>query len=479
MLHSSDWYTFQQNIYHTGVNADITITLPLYLNWSTTVSDEVLNQVTVVEDRVFVTNYFPYTHSCQCSFCYCLDANTGSVLWTKYFDKGDLSQVTCDNNIAYLQKARDDTSAYVVAFDIFAGTEIWKEYYPSQGQFLLTTLVYDDRIFFPGGVFGGLYCSDLAFGQMQWFQPFDEYQSLTPTAFDSIVYVSQGDMLTAYSIGSGNKLYTKELTSYSNKKNSSGGFTFSTPVIDSTRQVLYCASSNTLFAYDIVDTTVIWTLPGVFQYQISSCPSCHPYSTSPVIYEDKLFIVNDNHLVAINSLDTSTLWSFSGDSSLTYNPVIGDGVIFVSSDENVFALAINSGDMLWTYNIGGHLSLGNQGLYIASKGTIYYFGDIVTEVPINPVADTFNQINKSFPNPFNPTTTIQFSLPHKSIVSVDIINIRGQIVNSFGDLEFNSGLHEIIWDGKDSFGQDVSSGVYFYRISAGTLTLSNKMILMR
>ncbi len=76
-----------------------------------------------------------------------------------------------------------------------------------------------------------------------------------------------------------------------------------------------------------------------------------------------------------------------------------------------------------------------------------------------------NKLNFSnFPNPFNPETTISFSIPEASKIDLSIYNIKGQKVKILINDEFEKGTHNIIWNGKDSFGKKVGSGVYFYKL---------------
>lgn len=88
------------------------------------------------------------------------------------------------------------------------------------------------------------------------------------------------------------------------------------------------------------------------------------------------------------------------------------------------------------------------------------------------------QIN-NYPNPFNPSTTISFSLPQKEDVSVKVYNIRGQLVRSLVDENMLAGKHNIMWHGKDSSGKKVGSGVYFYKIKTKTKSRVGKMLLLK
>ena len=103
----------------------------------------------------------------------------------------------------------------------------------------------------------------------------------------------------------------------------------------------------------------------------------------------------------------------------------------------------------------------------------------IAEIITNEGLPSF-KIYGNYPNPFNSSTTIRYSLPVlKKNVRVMIFNILGQPVKILLDSEQNSGYHEIVWDGSNDFGVQVPSGVYFYRIKAGNFKEQKKLLLLR
>ncbi len=84
------------------------------------------------------------------------------------------------------------------------------------------------------------------------------------------------------------------------------------------------------------------------------------------------------------------------------------------------------------------------------------------------------------PNPFNPSTRIEFYLPERGEVTLDIYDVAGNRISRLVDREVRSqGLHSIEWNGRDINGRAVSSGVYFYRLNSGKNGFSKKMVLLR
>jgi hypothetical protein len=97
----------------------------------------------------------------------------------------------------------------------------------------------------------------------------------------------------------------------------------------------------------------------------------------------------------------------------------------------------------------------------------------------NDILPLQTELNGNYPNPFNPTTIISYSLKENSKVSLNIYNIKGAVVRTLVDSEMNAAYHEIIWNGKDDNGKQVGSGVYFYKMKAEKYTATKKMILMK
>ncbi len=103
----------------------------------------------------------------------------------------------------------------------------------------------------------------------------------------------------------------------------------------------------------------------------------------------------------------------------------------------------------------------------------YTTGDEVEPVPL------VNALHQNHPNPFNPSTTIRFSLRERGRASLAIYDIAGRLVRVLADGVMDAGPHEIAWDGRDRAGGAVASGVYFYRFETGVYTETRKMVLLR
>ncbi len=96
------------------------------------------------------------------------------------------------------------------------------------------------------------------------------------------------------------------------------------------------------------------------------------------------------------------------------------------------------------------------------------------EVPAPPQVSLSN-----YPNPFNPETTIRFSVPSKVMTSIDIFNSKGQKVRSLIHEVRSEGDHQIVWNGTDDRGKSLSSGVYLCRMQIAGQSLTRKLMMMK
>lgn len=92
--------------------------------------------------------------------------------------------------------------------------------------------------------------------------------------------------------------------------------------------------------------------------------------------------------------------------------------------------------------------------------------------------ETFD-LFQNYPNPFNPETTIRYQLGRASEVSLKIFNILGQEIKTLINEERLAGSYAITWDGKDNLGRQAASGIYIFRLTAGDVKMSKRMLLLK
>ncbi len=102
-----------------------------------------------------------------------------------------------------------------------------------------------------------------------------------------------------------------------------------------------------------------------------------------------------------------------------------------------------------------------------------------TEEPINNDIVNAKVEANNYPNPFNPTTIISFSIHEDSKVELNVYNVKGQLVKTLVNDFLEKGKHTVEWNGSDSSNKTVASGIYFYKVSSGKSSAMKKMLLLK
>jgi len=89
------------------------------------------------------------------------------------------------------------------------------------------------------------------------------------------------------------------------------------------------------------------------------------------------------------------------------------------------------------------------------------------------------ELSQNYPNPFNPVTKISFAVPVETNVELSVYNVLGQKVRTLANETKKPGYYSVVWDGKDSKGESLPSGVYFYKMTADGFSSTMKMILLK
>ena len=184
-----------------------------------------------------------------------------------------------------------------------------------------------------------------------------------------------------------------------------------------------------------------------------------------------------------------------------------DTTLTSAGSADIFVAKYDSqGNLFWVQQAGGSVSDGGNSIVMNGSGTAFVtgsfsdtatFGDttltsagnsdifiakieeITTGIGASGKKPESIQLFPNFPNPFNPVTTIQYYLPKSTNVELKIYNILGQEVKTLVKARQPAGKQQLTWDGRDSFGKAVSSGIYIYQFRAGDFTKSRKMLLIR
>ncbi|KAA3604311.1 MAG: T9SS C-terminal target domain-containing protein [Calditrichaeota bacterium] len=161
--------------------------------------------------------------------------------------------------------------------------------------------------------------------------------------------------------------------------------------------------------------------------------------------------------------------SYKGNSELlgTLNSTTSNNYTFVDNSE------LRNGET-YTYYISDVETNGLETKHEKSAKTVRF---VLNEETAQTKLDYV--LAQNFPNPFNPSTQINFQIAKTQDVRLQIFNLKGKLVKELVNEKMNEGSHSAKWDGTDSFGNQVSSGTYFYKFSAGIFSQTNKMVLLK
>ena len=98
---------------------------------------------------------------------------------------------------------------------------------------------------------------------------------------------------------------------------------------------------------------------------------------------------------------------------------------------------------------------------------------------IDDVASYSFQLYQNHPNPFNPTTTIRYEVNERVHVTLTVFDVQGRVVQRLVDTAREPGVYSVQWNGRNSNGENVSSGIYFYRLQAGSEVQTKKMVMLK
>jgi flagellar hook assembly protein FlgD len=122
-------------------------------------------------------------------------------------------------------------------------------------------------------------------------------------------------------------------------------------------------------------------------------------------------------------------------------------------------------------------TLYNESERIALLGKIFEFFefDSLTDITDQPFT-----LDQNFPNPFvSESTTLRYRIQTLSDVTCSIFNLKGQLVRQWSMPDTSPGDHDLVWNGTNTKGQRVASGIYFYQLTAGKYSQTRKMVVIK
>jgi len=192
-----------------------------------------------------------------------------------------------------------------------------------------------------------------------------------------------------------------------------------------------------------------------------------------------VYAVNRSATSMIQSNDNSFIFIFMDNRN---NDIFGayaqkintEGEYMWDSTDVLFSTRVNAygGGLIVSDHNGGFIAVWMESIYgiwaqqVSTNGNL---GEVLLKIDetANSIPDQY-QLFQNYPNPFNSHTTLSYILETNSQVSLNIYNIRGQLINTLVDQFQQKGSYEVIWDGIGVAGEPVSSGIYFYELKNST-----------
>jgi len=175
---------------------------------------------------------------------------------------------------------------------------------------------------------------------------------------------------------------------------------------------------------------------------------------------------------------------------LTWNPVVHEDIQYYRLQRSLDSLFTNIDDENFvtdiTYTDGG-VEWGQEYFYRVSAYVGYWTEESNTtsvqlgSLGLDEDASLANiyKIYQNFPNPFNPVTTLSYSLPKAGAVNIVIYDMMGRLVRDLVSEYQSSGYKTIKWDATNNLGESVSAGMYFYMVDIGNLKQVRKMLYIK
>lgn len=227
----------------------------------------------------------------------------------------------------------------------------------------------------------------------------------------------------------------------------------------------------------------------LFPFGYTSCIAVNPNNGNQVMVVFSNYVSRSLFWTA----DSGTTWTDVGGNLEQFSDGTGNGpscrwaavvptsqgtTYFVATSVGLYSTTLlNGASTVWTQE--GSTTIGNvvtdmidyrtsDGLVaVATHGNGVYSTNVIVSNPtVLPTVPTSFALTQNFPNPFNPSTTIQYDLPERTAVKLSVFDMAGREIAVLVNTELDPGRHEARWNARDSRGTAMASGTYFYRLTA-------------
>jgi outer membrane protein assembly factor BamB len=243
----------------------------------------------------------------------------------------------------YIQTGNHSGDTFLHAFDADTGNYVFKSPHSAQWERYAAPTIYDGSVYINGGYYGGMYGFNAFSGEKMWFKSLPQRDGWTPAV--------EGDHSYAFVKGT---LYAIDRHYGTQDFTIKAGLSTSTkvPVKGSYNNILV-VNGSVLYSLDLLNKEIKWEIQG-------------SYSGIPSVSEGIIYVVNEGRLEVRDEATGDFLWSWTAPEGSLKSPVIvTETHVIACTSENTYTIEILGRDLDWSYPASGHLSLGNDTLYIA------------------------------------------------------------------------------------------------------------------
>jgi hypothetical protein len=342
------WTTYQGNAAHTGhvpVNLDATQFRKV---WESVLKEGVaLQQVTAADGMVFVSQdgYFSGQDFTV------LNALDGKTMWKLTFpDTYSVNPAAYDDGKVYFQTVNNGGDTWLRAHEAATGTPIFQSPFGAQWENYLAPTIVDHTVYMNGGTYGGMYAFKGASGTQKWFTELDQFDGWTPAVDGKFAYAYVGGTFNIVKRISGELAGTIQDTGYDWT-----GYTMGQSVVLGSQHDALAFNGGRLISFDLRSRAIRWIKREGFYSQ-------------PSLAGGLIHVVRHGTFAVLSEKNGKPQWMWSTpDDKLDGPVVVTNSHAFVSGAHATYAIDLSTRQKVWSYALGGALTLSEGILYIASK----------------------------------------------------------------------------------------------------------------
>jgi len=385
--------------------------------------------------------------------CYALDKNTGLEFWSYISGDPDGAEKLDPWDYHHAAPVIDDTMVYfacgngrIYGFDLFDG-EMKFQYEALDSAAIRATPVIDDEVMYFGDWDGRVYALDINSNDTIWTrktyetQPYPTFGMVNTKMliYDNLlIFGARNPKLQVLDKNTGNVVWDYTVPG--------GGWISGDPLVYNDTLFIGGSDCNKFFAFDVYTGELNWSYTFLFN-NFSKPAICgdHIIFTTGDAYAYQGTNYGTGYLYSLNKADGSIYNFFQVGGNVFTTPVFNDGKIYVgSSDKHLYAI--------------------DSALFLSGTTDIKAIGYQLFD------------IRNLYPNPFDDSILIEYSIEYESEISVRVFNVSGtEVINLFSGKQ-KKGSYEILWDGRDAGNKSVSQGAYFIEVYSGSYKMSNIIV---